>query len=263
MIFFCIMTFSVLSSFIQQSLNIIYPSHCQFCGEEMDAINAPIALCPDCWGGLKFLQTNSCIKCAQPLDSSNVTGGRPVTCLNCVKAPPPFTSSMAVFEYNDIIKHLLLQFKYGDKTNLKILFAKWLFNRISDNLADIDYITPVPLHFFRLVNRRYNQAQLIINEMKHRHFCPDIQQKCIPDILQRIKHTKPMGHLSPRERKNNIRGSIRLNKKWISEIKAKKILLIDDVFTTGATFTESTKILKKHGADEVHVACIARVPHRR
>ena len=173
-------------------------------------------------------------------------------CGSCLKERPYFHQTESILKYNDISRKLILAFKHGDHIELTDLFIKWINGCCSEIIDKNDVLVPVPLHWSRLLKRKYNQSALLAQKLAKKH-----HKFYEPLILKRIKATPSQGHLSPKERQKNVRGAFKVEN--LNKIKDKSILLIDDVFTTGATVNECSKILLKAGAKSVDVITIARV----
>jgi len=156
--------------------------------------------------------------------------------------------------YDDSSRDMVLGFKHGDQTHAAPFFTPWLARAGADFLAETDYLIPVPLHPFRLLRRRFNQSGLLAS-----YLSKEVQVPCLLDGIKRIRSTPVQGYLNEKERKKNVRKAFALNPKYLEQINESKIVLIDDVFTTGATVNECAKILLKAGASEVNILTLSRV----
>jgi len=235
-------------NFLQKISNVIFPSSCVFC--KCNIKNGFI--CDKCASRLSFITKPVCNICGLPLKIySNYDDN--LLCLNCTKNKPLFDKSISAVVYNDISKKIILPFKHGDKTYLKYFISNLMFQSGNDIISKCDFITPVPLHFFRLLKRKYNQSALLSVEL-----CRKSGKPYLP-LLRRIKFTKSQGHLSIEKRKSNVKKSFAINKKYLSNIIGKNILLIDDVITTGATVNECAKVLKNNGVNRVFVLTFCKV----
>jgi len=168
--------------------------------------------------------------------------------------PPPFSSARSALIYNDTSRDLILGFKHGDKTHLVRSFIPWLQKSGEGMLAQADYLVAVPLHTRRLIARRYNQAVLIADALSK---ATEIEH--LPRAMIRTRATVSQGHLKTDERAKNVKKAFDVHPAFKDRIKDKVIVLIDDVYTTGATVKECTKTLKSYGASEVHILTLARV----
>jgi len=169
-----------------------------------------------------------------------------------MKKAPAFSMARSVLEYDDFSKQLILAYKHGDRTNLTPLLVKFLLQAENVIFQNVDMIIPVPLHWTRFWKRRYNQSSLLGKALGKKLGIP-----CYSNILKRVRMTESQGKKTRQAREKNIKNAFRVARP--DAIKGKKILLIDDVMTTGATITECTKILRKAGAKEVKVITLYRV----
>jgi ComF family protein len=147
---------------------------------------------------------------------------------------------------------MILAFKYGDRLHAVKTFAPWMLRAGKDLINQADFIIPVPLHARRLRERRFNQSALLAQEVAAHE-----GRAYIPDLLARTRHTVPQQGLNYKQRGKNVHGAFSVNKKV--DLGEKNILLIDDVFTSGATLNECARVLKRAGAGMVNVLTVARV----
>lgn len=186
--------------------------------------------------------------------------GRPFTvnippsalCLDCAQRRPPFHQARTVFAYDDFARKMVLSFKHGDRGDLAPILARWMIRAAPDLIANSDLVVPVPLHWFRLFRRRYNQAALLAHEISKQSGVA-VQTTG----LKRIRSTRPQGHLSRLARQQNLKGAFACS----LDLTDKTVLLIDDVLTTGTTVLNCTRALHQSGAKAVNVLTIARVFH--
>lgn len=149
---------------------------------------------------------------------------------------------------------MVLSFKHADRTDQAPVFAKWMHRSAPDLLEGNVLIAPVPLHNYRLIKRRYNQSALMANAL-----AGFAQKKVAVDLLARTRSTPSQGGQSYKGRFRNVQGAFSVNSKWTEKIKGEHILLIDDVYTTGATVSACSECLLKYGAAEVSVLTLCRV----
>ena len=164
-----------------------------------------------------------------------------------------FNESMHIFKYNEMIRQRLIEYKFQDKSYMYKTFAKIILKnkKVCDFLEKYDIIIPVPIHKKRRLKRGYNQTELIAKEI-----CKNISLELKTGVLIKQKNIKAQSELNKNERKQNIKNAFEI--KNINEIIDKKILLFDDIYTTGSTVNECSKILKKAGAKQIGVLTIAK-----
>jgi len=229
-------------------LDALLPPRCLKCGEVVAAMGA---LCPACWQQLSFLEPPCCACCGQPFDFDL---GPDALCGACTQAPPAFDRARSVLRYDAASRDLVLAFKHADRTSLAPTFAGWLHRVGRDLLGESDLIVPVPLHWSRLFTRRYNQAALLAQGLGALSGKP-----VLPDLLIRRRATQKQGHLGRLARQRNVAGAFALHPRREDVVAGRRVLLIDDVITTGATITNCAKVLRKGGAAGVNVLAVARV----
>jgi len=149
---------------------------------------------------------------------------------------------------------MILGFKHADQTHNIRAFLPWLKMAGEGMLEEADAIIPVPLHRWRLMKRRYNQAAIMAYALQKETGVPALH-----DALLRTRATQSQGHLSFNERRKNVKKAFAVNEKYADQVKGKTVIVIDDVYTTGATIKECTKVLKASGASRVHILTLARV----
>jgi ComF family protein len=165
-----------------------------------------------------------------------------------------FTQCRSALAYHDEARRFILKFKQGDGTYLAPGLSRLMVRAGQDILSQTDLLVPVPLHWKRLFLRQYNQATLLSHYITH--------QTCIPtrtDLLKRHRSTRKQGHQNRKERSANVRGAFIIPLGKAPVLKGKRLTLIDDVFTTGATLSECARILLNAGAKEVRALTLARV----
>jgi ComF family protein len=174
-----------------------------------------------------------------------------LACPKCLKRKPRFDRHISVMRYGEVARSIILPLKHGDKTQPAKFIARLMLARGRDLVDTCDIIMPVPIHFRRLLKRKYNQAGLIAN------FIGKWSKKPVSHCnLKRVKATDSQGHKNAKERARNVRGAFKALKP--SLVKGKKILLVDDVFTTGATLSECARELKRAGAAKVYCLTMAK-----
>lgn len=156
--------------------------------------------------------------------------------------------------YNDVSRKLILSFKHADRTDAAPVWGEWLARAGAELLAEADALVPVPLHRRRLISRRYNQAALIATALGRETGVP-----VWVNAMVRVRPTPSQGRMSCRQREDNVRGAFAVRNNFCERIGGARIVLVDDVFTTGATLTACTRALQKAGAESVDAITLARV----
>lgn len=228
-------------------LDFFLPPHCQLCHED---ILEPQSLCGPCWSKLSFITEPCCYFCGTPFDYFVEEGSR---CAACIQHKPAFARMRAALLYEDTSRSLLMRLKHGDATYLSPMLARWMATCGKELLAETDVMVPVPLHWTRLIKRRYNQAALLTRELFF-----ETKVAWHPGILRRTRRTPSQGHLSKVRRLANVAGAFEVVARDKALISGKTILLIDDVYTTGATVNACARALLKAGAARVNVLVLSR-----
>jgi ComF family protein len=232
----------------RMALDLVLPPLCLVCRAPVGDANS---LCAACWSAMRFIGPPFCDRCGLPFEYEQATDG---TCAACLAHPPAFSRARAVLRYDDASKRLILRFKNADRIHAAPALARWLARAGGDLVKGTDLIVPVPLHWRRLLRRRYNQSALLAKALARHAALP-----WSPDALSRLRPTQSQGGLSARQRRDNVRGAFAVGPRRKALVAGRRILLIDDVLTTGATLDAAAKALLRAGAAEVSALAIARV----
>lgn len=241
---------------LKRGLDAILPPRCPITGQKVESVGA---ISYEAWKELTFISNPKCQCCGIPFEiktDPDAAVPEEFLCAECLSTPRPYDRARATFVYDDTCKPMILAFKHADKPQLHTTLAPLLagtLEEFDEDPANPFILVPVPLHWLRLIKRRYNQAAILANALtKMTGF------ETWPDALTRTRHTPPQGHMGPKDRHKNVAGAFALNPKIQSKLSGKNIILIDDVHTTGATIEECSKILKAAGAKTVNVLTVAR-----
>ncbi len=229
-------------------LDAVFPPQCPVCAA---IVQEHAHLCPDCWSQVRFIGAPRCDCCGVPLEFEVGDGA---LCLQCIAQRPDFDRARSVMLYDTFSRGLVLKFKHGDRLDPAPVFARWMGRVGRELLEDADMIAPVPLHWSRLLARRYNQSAILA-----RHIAKAGGPVFVPDLLTRTRRTASQGALSRKERAANMRGAFAVTPRHADALKGRVIVLVDDVLTSGATAGHCARALHKAGATRVDVLTLARV----
>ncbi len=236
--------------FFRHILDFILPTSCSYCNGPVGDSGIPF-FCASCWADFSSLDGPVCPLCGKPFESPEALSHSPDhRCLSCRQHPPVFDQALSVGYFEGPLREAIHQFKYRPCRSLGEPLARWMGKHIRPT-GGIDCIVPVPLHITRLRQRGFNQALIIAYELSRTFSLPFSY-----DNLSRVRPTRPQVELSGEERIKNVAGAFALKKP--DELKDRDILLIDDVFTTGATMNECAGVLKEAGAARVTALTLAR-----
>ncbi|MEM0949239.1 MAG: ComF family protein [Pseudomonadota bacterium] len=234
---------------MQNPLKILYPDQCVACGGLVDGAGA---LCTTCWAETPFIDGLVCDSCGVPL-LGDAAGARPL-CDDCIAEPRAWVQGRAVMAYRDAGRRMVLGLKHADRLDLVRPMASWMAARGGVLNAKNALVVPVPMHWSRLLARRFNQSALLAREVAR-----EWGQTAVPDALIRTRRTRPQERMTKAERHNNQAGAIRVNPARGAQLFDRSVVLVDDVMTSGATLTEATQALNEAGARTVRVLVLARV----
>jgi ComF family protein len=210
-------------------------------------VDRPGVIEPALWGELTFLGAPQCSRCGFPLPEEV---GETAVCGACAGREPAYDTARAALAYDDHARRLILDLKRGGRRDGLPVFARWMAAAAANALQRTDFIAPAPMHWSRLAMRSFNQAAWLAEALARASGKP-----WKPGALTRAKRRKSQAGLSASERRRNVAGAIKSS--W--PVTGKTILVVDDVFTTGATLEACARAFRKAGAAEVHAVTLARV----
>jgi ComF family protein len=234
-----------LNRLAASAIDLLLPPRCLSCGTPVTRSGT---LCVECWRGITFLGRPCCACCGLPFEFDL---GESALCGSCAQDRPIYDRARAALRYDEDSRKLILAFKHGDRLHLAPMFGNWLKQASAELLAETDLVLPVPLHWTRLFARRYNQAALLAQAL-HKVGGPPVAV----DWLVRKRRTPPQGQGGREARRRNVAGAFAL--KPGKSVAGLRLVLIDDVLTTGATVSECAKVLKRAGAARIDVLTLAR-----
>ena len=238
----------VIQTVGRKLVDAVFPPQCPSC---MALVETHGYLCPQCWGQIKFIEAPWCACCGVPLEFDS---GPDSLCLACMRDPPSFERARAVMLYGDFSRSLILKFKHADRLDPAPAYATWMVRAAGNLVGDADMIAPVPLHWRRLFSRRYNQSAILAKAVAGR-----VDKRFCPDLLIRTRPTPSQGRLTRNQRGKNVAGAFAFNARWNAMLEGRRVLLIDDVLTTGSTVEHCARTLLRAGASAVDVLTLARV----
>lgn len=229
-------------------ISLFFPEKCPFCRSLLssEAEESP-GLCPACAQDIQWIRSPFCPRCGRPFPR----GTDLHLCSDCLQQKHHFDWGRAAVCYQGVMTEAIQRFKYQGDIKLADPLG-WFWNKIPLEELSFETIIPVPLHPSRLRERGFNQALLLGRILGRIH-----HKRVLPKVLRRIRNTLPQVQLDHSQREKNVRGAFVVREP--QEIEDKSHVLVDDVFTTGATVNECAKVLKKSGAKEVFVLTLARV----
>ena len=230
------------------ALDLLLPPRCLSCG---DLVAEPSSICAACWAGLSFISRPLCACCGHPFE---YPVGDEALCAGCEAEAPRFDRARAALRYDDASKPLLLRFKHADRLELAPTLTRLLAQSGAELLSAVDIVAPVPLHRWRLLRRRYNQSALLAQRL-----AAESDAHFTPDLLTRRRNTPPQGQLGRAGRLRNVAGAFTLPSSNRDVVMGRRVLLVDDVMTSGATANICAEVLKRGGAAEVDILTVARV----
>ena len=239
---------STLRIIRQYVLPILFPRHCPFCNQ---LLPYPEILCKSCQARLPLISQPTCFRCGKPLGDMHQE-----LCYDCRIFPKSFDQGLALFLYNSMTRSSIVAFKYHNQRYLSDFYVEGICRIHLRQLKKwhLQAIIPIPIHKNKRKKRGYNQAGLIANQLAMRLNLP-----CYTDLVLRNQDTLPQKQFSPQARLNNLKKAFGLNPRYtdgqshLSIPGLKRILLVDDIYTTGATMESCTRLLKSAGVEKVYV----------
>ncbi len=234
--------------FARRLLDMALPPRCVSCRAP---VASPATLCAACWSALDFITEPLCDGCGRPFALQAEADS---LCAACMARRPAFDRARSCLIYAGNARELIQRFKFHDQTGLAPLLAAWTAEAGQTLLADADWLAPVPLHWTRLYRRRFNQSALLAGRLARMSGVA-----FAPDMLRRVRRTRPQTTLGRRARGRNVAGAFRVAPAWRARVRGARVAILDDVLTTGATLEACARALKRAGARRVDALTVARV----
>ena len=227
-------------------LDFIYPPQCPGCGSR---IGSARALCGACWSSIRFIEQPYCAVLGIPFAHDH---GEGALSARAIAEPPDFDRARAVASYDGVVRSIVQGLKYRDRTDLALMMGAWMARAGRDALANADVILPIPLHRNRLFLRRFNQAAELARDIARRSGVA-----YHPRALLRVKATARQVGLGRKARLENVRGAFTVTPEGRAALFGRRVVLVDDVFTTGATVSAAARALKRAGVTDITVLTFA------
>jgi ComF family protein len=233
---------------LRRAVSFLYPPVCLECGR---LTAGPGALCPQCWQDVRFIERPYCEVMGTPFSHDL---GKGILSARAIAVPPVFDRLRAVANHDGACRKMVHALKYQDRLDLAPIMARWMVRAAGRHLAEADVVVPVPLHPVQLFMRRFNQSAELA-----RHVAKTADKSFDPVELKRVRRTAHQVGLGRTAREDNVRGAFAVTEKGRLQFAGRKIVLVDDVYTTGATVSAATKALKRGGASDITVLVFAMV----
>ncbi|MBV2141889.1 ComF family protein [Falsochrobactrum sp. TDYN1] len=233
---------------LRSGANLLFPAACIGCRMQ---VSEPGTLCPQCWSQLRFIEKPYCPVLGIPF---NHDFGENFMSAEAIADPPPFRRLRSAVLHRGAAQRMAVSLKFHDRTDLAPWMARWMQRAGRELIDDCDVVVPVPLHRWRMWQRRFNQSAELARALTRLNAKP-----FAPEALKRVRRTQQQIGLGLKERRRNVDGAFRVPKESEILVRGCRVLLVDDVYTTGATVKAATRALLRTGATSVDVLTFSRV----
>jgi ComF family protein len=237
-----------LRTALRFTLDVALPPLCPSCRAPL---GDGIGLCASCWSKLSLIEPPYCARLGIPFTYDPGPG---LLSMEAIAAPPAYDRARAAVRYDDVARALVHGFKYGDRVDLAPMMGQWMARAGRELLAEADALVPVPLHWRRLWARRFNQSAALAGAISEIAGVPMLH-----GTLKRVRATPQQVGLSKDDRAHNVQGAFRVAPEQKADVAGRRLVLIDDVLTSGATVDTCARVLLRAGAARVDVLVFARV----
>ena len=236
-----------LRASLRRSLDVALPRLCPSCRD----LVTDNGLCPACWSKVAFIAAPYCPRLGIPFAYDPGPG---ILSMQAIADPPAYNRARAAVRYDDVARKLVHGLKYGDRMDLVPMIGRWMIRAGHELRGDADALVPVPLHWRRLWTRRFNQSAALAE-----HIARESGIAVTHAALKRVKATAQQVGLSRKDRATNVQGALKVAPDARPEVAGRRLILIDDVLTSGATSDACARALLRAGAAQVDVLVFARV----
>ena len=236
-----------LRATLRRGLDVALPRLCPSCRD----LVTDNGICPTCWSKLSFIAPPYCPRLGIPFAYDPGPG---ILSMQAIADPPAYNRARAAVRYDDVARKLVHGLKYGDRMDLAPMIGRWMIRAGHELLGDADALVPVPLHWRRLWTRRFNQSAALAE-----HIARESGIAVTHAALKRVKATAQQVGLSRKDRATNVQGAFKVAPDARPEVAGRRLILIDDVLTSGATSDACARALLRAGAAQVDVLVFARV----
>ncbi len=226
----------------QELLKVLYPPVCPFCERRLFSTG----VCRECMPRLPFIEGNRCMKCSKPVYAQEIE-----YCMDCAKTNHSYEEGRALFLYNALVQQSIAGFKYKNRREFSASYSRLMIQEMGEiwRRWDCEAVIPVPIHAKKKQKRGFNQAELIAKDIGEYLCLP-----CDANILYRCINTMPQKEFSPAERRKNLEKAFKIKQ---NSVEYKKVLLIDDIYTTGSTVDACADVLRQAGVQKVYFSSIS------
>lgn len=235
---------SIIENVKEELINIIYPRTCPICGEILQ--NNNLQVCGTCKKKIKYVKEPACKKCGKQLQVEEQE-----LCFDCFKNKHNFTRGIALYCHDEWTRRSIYNFKYNNKREYAKIYANEINLRYRSKIEqwNVDYLIPIPLHKSKLKARGYNQAEDLCKELSKVFMIPMLRNG-----VCRVKKTLPQKELNDKQRINNLKKAFKIGN---IDVKSKRVILIDDIYTTGATINSVAEVLVNSGVKDIYFITIS------